>query len=653
MSDIFLSYARENARPAKQLANALVELRGWSVWWDTSLRIGEQYPRRIQEAVSGARCVVVLWSRHSTDSNWVIAEASEGWNRGILVPVLLDGTEPPMPFRQTQARDLSGWNGSLRDATLLAFLEDVQRVHARGNAATVDEIAAREARRHAFVRRRNSKRIGTAAVFALVVGLSGYAWHAYDEQRSRRAAAESLSQRADELRQKVLALTPEQTDRKWWATLEYDEDRYHELQLSVLLATEAWCKAKTARTERSLRDVLALLPSSDRCLELDVGDGPTALAFGPKGDLLAAGGSPQETIVWDVDGDAVIARIAHGGTGGATEWKDPRGTFRGGRGSRHVLAFHPVREEIATAGPDDTARIWEARTGRELQKLPHDSVATAVEFDLAGKFLATSSVRGVISLWDAQSGELVRSMQHGAPVFWIDFSPSSTYLASVGLDHAVAIWRVADARRLHRFDLPPAVDGVRFDPDEKRVVTFGSDVDTTLWDLESGAEVWRLVGIHSDGDAGVIFDRATRTMIVGEASGSISWWDITDRLQRFSISSGHDDVLAMAASADHRFLITLGDDSEARAWDFATGRLLKRMPYRNWLMAVAMSPDGQRFAATGENGSTPVIDVMQIWPADPAAAACAHVGRNLTREEWHEYLGDEPYRLTCPDVSKK
>ena len=39
------------------------------------------------------------------------------------------------------------------------------------------------------------------------------------------------------------------------------------------------------------------------------------------------------------------------------------------------------------------------------------------------------------------------------------------------------------------------------------------------------------------------------------------------------------------------------------------------------------------------------------WEMDPDEwqdTACSVAGRNLTRTEWGEYLGDEPYRATCP-----
>jgi hypothetical protein len=41
-----------------------------------------------------------------------------------------------------------------------------------------------------------------------------------------------------------------------------------------------------------------------------------------------------------------------------------------------------------------------------------------------------------------------------------------------------------------------------------------------------------------------------------------------------------------------------------------------------------------------------------LWrPEDLITEACARLTRNLARAEWEQYLGDEPYRATCPNLS--
>ena len=111
MSDVFLSYAREDAVTARHLAEHLRE-EGWSVFWDRQIPVGKTWENTIEEQLSRASCVVVLWSSASIGSDWVRAEAAAAVDRGVLVPALIDRTSPPVRFRIIQSADLLGWQGS-------------------------------------------------------------------------------------------------------------------------------------------------------------------------------------------------------------------------------------------------------------------------------------------------------------------------------------------------------------------------------------------------------------------------------------------------------------------------------------------------------------------------------------------------------------
>jgi tetratricopeptide (TPR) repeat protein len=111
MSDIFISYAREDRGRAEQLARVF-ERQGWTVWWDRELFVGPAYSEQITRALAEAKAVIVLWSRSSVASNWVKDEAQDGAARGVLIPVLIENVALPLGFRQFQAADLSSWDGS-------------------------------------------------------------------------------------------------------------------------------------------------------------------------------------------------------------------------------------------------------------------------------------------------------------------------------------------------------------------------------------------------------------------------------------------------------------------------------------------------------------------------------------------------------------
>lgn len=107
---LFLSYARPDRARAERLITAL-EKHGYELWWDARLEGGSAFADSISDALKKADAVLVLWSGNSIASDWVRDEASVGRDRKRLVPLSLDGVEPPLGFRQYHAIDVSQWHG--------------------------------------------------------------------------------------------------------------------------------------------------------------------------------------------------------------------------------------------------------------------------------------------------------------------------------------------------------------------------------------------------------------------------------------------------------------------------------------------------------------------------------------------------------------
>lgn len=108
MSDVFISYAREDNAQAERIARGL-EAQGLSVFWDNEIPPGQTWADYIEGKLNQCNVAVVLWSEHSTKSQWVREEARMG--RSKLIPAKLDAAEPPFGFGDVQAADLSHWGG--------------------------------------------------------------------------------------------------------------------------------------------------------------------------------------------------------------------------------------------------------------------------------------------------------------------------------------------------------------------------------------------------------------------------------------------------------------------------------------------------------------------------------------------------------------
>ena len=127
MADIFISYAREDRPRVEPIAKALEE-QDWSVWWDPQIPPGKTFIGVIKDALDAAKCVVVLWSKQSIDSEWVLEEANFGKRRGILVPAKIDPVEPPLGFGLIQAANLTNWDGDTRHAQFEGLLTAISGI---------------------------------------------------------------------------------------------------------------------------------------------------------------------------------------------------------------------------------------------------------------------------------------------------------------------------------------------------------------------------------------------------------------------------------------------------------------------------------------------------------------------------------------------
>lgn len=126
MADIFLSYAQEDVERVRQIAQAL-SAAGWDVWWDRTLAPGVRFRSEIAKQLNAAKCVVVLWSAQAVESDWVLDEAEDAKQRGVLVQAVLDDVKPPHGFRQIHWGSLTRWSGKADAAELIDLRAGIER----------------------------------------------------------------------------------------------------------------------------------------------------------------------------------------------------------------------------------------------------------------------------------------------------------------------------------------------------------------------------------------------------------------------------------------------------------------------------------------------------------------------------------------------
>lgn len=137
MADVFLSYAREDTARAEQVAKGL-ESAGLDVFWDNEIPPGTTWADYIEQKLNVCKALIVLWSEHSTKSQWVREEARMGRDKGCLIPVMIDASQPPFGFGEVQAANLANWNGEADHPNWRRFVDAVMRA---SNAAPPAQAA--------------------------------------------------------------------------------------------------------------------------------------------------------------------------------------------------------------------------------------------------------------------------------------------------------------------------------------------------------------------------------------------------------------------------------------------------------------------------------------------------------------------------------
>ncbi len=169
---VFVSYSREEQEQAKGII-ALIEAAGFRVWWDGLLEAGSVFTSSTEEALESADAVVVLWSARSAGSHWVRDEATSGRDSGRLVPVSIDGTLPPLGFRQFQSIDISGCRGDANAPEISTIISAIAKL-VDGEAIPPRKMVANAASTRAVLRIGKGAIIGSVVGLAALLGIGGF-----------------------------------------------------------------------------------------------------------------------------------------------------------------------------------------------------------------------------------------------------------------------------------------------------------------------------------------------------------------------------------------------------------------------------------------------------------------------------------------------
>jgi WD40 repeat protein len=215
------------------------------------------------------------------------------------------------------------------------------------------------------------------------------------------------------------------------------------------------------------------------------------------------------------------------------------------KGHVRSAVFSPDGGQVATAGSDSVARVWDVASGGPVGlPLRHDGALYQVSFSPDGKGVLTACADGTARVWEVANGrEVCRSPRHGGDVY-----------------SAVRDTKTGESVG-PRLKPGGAVIFAAFDPAGSRLLTTTSEGDGQVWDPATGRPL---------------------TPPLAHASA----------------------VLFGAFSPDGRVVATCSDDNSCRVWDAATGEpLTPFMKHAGSVYRAVFSPDSRCLLTASEGGT--------------------------------------------------
>lgn len=409
---------------------------------------------------------------------------------------------------------------------------------------------------------------------------------------------------------------------------------------------------------------------------------------------------------WVVTGDGYTVRVSDATTG------ERIAQLSSGLISNPGARFSPDGQWAVTDGCLQVY-VYDATDLLQVAELDHSSglsygeCLSSIALSSDGRWIATAH-RNVVRVWDTMNWERVARLEHERRVHSVVFSPDTRWLASASSGPlsisclegepcptraptppgiAVHAWEVGTWEESFQGQTSEGGHSVVFSPDG-RWIGMPSNYEVRIWETSTGEEVAQFE--YAAGDAPffqnrvnfIVFGPDGEWVAMASGDGVVRVCEMTEGREIARLE--HEKGVSLQFSPDWQWMATTSG-STVRIWNTSTWQEVTRLEHENqvhltvfspnwhrvatasgstvcvWevnsgtgtgcmehedrVSSVAFSPDGRRVATTSGT-------MVRIWFVEYSLidTLCASLPRNLTQSEWEEYIGSEPYGVTCPNL---
>jgi len=274
-----------------------------------------------------------------------------------------------------------------------------------------------------------------------------------------------------------------------------------------------------------------------------------------------------------------------------------------------AVAFSPDGRFVISGSDDQTLKLWEVSTGREIRTFRgSNSQVTVVAYSPDGRLALAGYMDGSIYIFDVSTGAKKLSIikAHHTWVQAVTFSQDGRRIFSASNRRNVKIWHASTGQFIRFFKREWAWlehwarSSIVFSKDGRYVLL--DSQDTQLWDVEKGKMVMSLptrstVLVSEVSDVAISPDN--RFFVLG--GWGLEFREVATGKQIKTFKGLSWDVQALDYAPDGQTLVTASKDGTLTIWDLATGQEVRTFARKSGSVhKIRYSPDG-RYVLSAKN----------------------------------------------------
>lgn len=258
------------------------------------------------------------------------------------------------------------------------------------------------------------------------------------------------------------------------------------------------------------------------------------------------------------------------------------------------IAVAPGNNMLITASSDNTARIWDIETGKQISVFQgHTNWINAIDISPKNNYIISSGSDKKTIIWDLISTEKIRELSlHNAPVLVTKVSDDDKHFLTCSEDKILIISDFY-GNQILKYTNDYAIQAAAFAHNKDEIAFAGKNRKVMFIDTKRKAAKDIEIQLKSTVNE-MIFTQNDNYLLFACSDGNILVFDTKNYRQINTLSGHKHSVTSICQSPNGKYFLSASWDKTLKLWDAATfSEIVTINSHEDYITSAIFSPDGK------------------------------------------------------------